>query len=95
MNFYYSVDISLDEVELKIHLEDRAKALALLKALEPDNRILPSGLTMRSELSGSTLIIRIESNVKLETLLNTLDDLLMCFSVAEKCLRSVEAKMET
>jgi DNA-directed RNA polymerase subunit L len=84
----------LDEVELKIHLEDYFKATALLKALEPDNKILPAGLTIRSELSNSTIIIRIESNVKIETLLNTLDDLLICFSTAEKCLRSIEAKAE-
>jgi hypothetical protein len=82
----------LDEVELKIHLEDNFKATVFLKALEPDNKILPVGLTIRSELSNSTIIIRIESNVKIETLLNTLDDLLTCFSTAEKCLRAIEAK---
>ncbi|MBS7612522.1 hypothetical protein KEJ27_10065 [Candidatus Bathyarchaeota archaeon] len=85
----------MDEVELKIHLEDKFKATALLKALEPDNKVLPAGLTIKSEVSNSTIIIRIKSNVKVETLLNTLDDLLTCFSTAEKCLRSVEAEVET
>lgn len=80
----------MDEVELKIYLKEESKAFALFKSLEPDNRVLPTGLIMESELSGSTIIIRIKSNVKVETLLNTLDDLLICFSVAEKCIRSIE-----
>ncbi|MEM2849577.1 MAG: KEOPS complex subunit Pcc1 [Candidatus Bathyarchaeia archaeon] len=85
----------MDEVELKIHLEDKFKAIVLLKALEPDNKVLPVGLTIKSEVSDSTLIIRIESNVRVETLLNTLDDLLMCFLTAEKCIGSVEGRVET
>ncbi|MEM1569097.1 MAG: KEOPS complex subunit Pcc1 [Candidatus Bathyarchaeia archaeon] len=81
-----------DVVELKIHLGDRVKALALFKALEPDNKNPPSGLTIKAELSDSTITVKIESNVRVETLLNTLDDLLTCFSTAEKCLKYVEVK---
>lgn len=84
--------VKLDEVELRVYVDDHLKARALLRALEPDNQSAPERLTIKGWVSGSMLIMKVRSEVKIETILNTLDDLVVCLSTAEKCLEAVKEK---
>lgn len=74
----------MHEAELRIRFRDRSKAEAILKALEPDNRTAPEGLTVEGVVSDSTLVVRVRTSLGVGTLLNTLDDLIICLSAADR-----------
>lgn len=77
------------EAELRIRFGDRSRAIAILKALEPDNETAPEGLTVEGYILDSTLIVRVKTNLGIGTLLNTLDDLIICLSAADRGIKSV------
>ena len=76
----------MHEAELRIRFEDRLKAEAILRALEPDNKTAPEGLTVEGYVSDSTLVIKVRTKLGVGTLLNTLDDLVICLSTADRCI---------
>ena len=65
-------------LELEVTYPDEGSARAVMNALDPDNQGY-----VRSELNGSTIVFRMESE-SAGTMRNTADDLLACIKVAEE-----------
>ncbi|MEM2889752.1 MAG: KEOPS complex subunit Pcc1 [Candidatus Hadarchaeum sp.] len=61
-------------------------AMAVAKALAPDNLGLSKGMLVSTVSKGNKMVSLIELDGKLETLLATLDDLLACTLTAESML---------
>ena len=64
------------ELELEISNSDRKLIKAIYEALNPDNIEFPEGLRISLEKSEEKLIVKIESNRKIETLISTVDEIL-------------------
>ena len=65
-------------LELEVTYPDEGSARAVMNALDPDNQGY-----VRSELNGSTIVFKMESE-SAGTMRNTADDLLACIKVAEE-----------
>ncbi len=67
---------------------------SVIKALEPDNRPLPSGMDISTKYCNGRLVIEIVINEKLEvlTLRNTADELLELISMLFKLHNSIESE---
>lgn len=76
----------MHEAELRIQFKDPSRAVAILKALEPDNKTAPEGLSIEGSVLDSTLVIRVKTSLGVGTLLNTLNDLITCISAADKSI---------
>jgi hypothetical protein len=59
---------------------------AIMKALTPDNINFPKGLSMQSFSKGDTLLFKFFCNTEVETLINTVDEVLSHISVAKKVI---------
>ena len=61
---------------------------AIMKALIPDNVNFPKGLSMEmfSDNNNNTLFIKFFCNIKIETLINTIDEVLNLISLAKKVI---------
>jgi hypothetical protein len=59
---------------------------AIMKALIPDNVNFPKGLSMQLFSKGNTLFFEFFCNVKIETLINTIDEVLSHISVIKKVI---------
>ena len=68
------------KVNLKFVFRDRRAARAEEKSLRPDNVNFPVGLSMQQHLGGRELYIDFQSDGKMETLLNTIDEVLASIS---------------
>lgn len=72
------------KAEICLVYKNEREAEAVTKAISPDNVEAPQGLFIKTVREGFKVITKMESNIKLQTLIATLDDLLACISVAEK-----------
>jgi len=72
------------EAELRISYENEREAEAVAQAVSPDNVKVPQGLFIKTTRRGSEVLTQIRCELKLQTLLATIDDLLCCISTAEK-----------
>ena len=72
---------------IEIKFSKKAEMNAIMKALIPDNINFPNGLSMQM-FSKDNNILLLESfcNVGIETLLNTLDEVLDHISIAKKVI---------
>jgi len=59
---------------------------AIMKALTPDNINFPKALSMKSFSKGNTLFFEFFCNTEIETLINTVDEVLNHISVAKKVI---------
>jgi len=77
------------EARIALLYDDERKAKAVAEAVSPDNVKTPAGVTVQTLLEGKevTTVIKCEKSVK--TLKSTIDDLLSCVRVAEKCLEAM------
>jgi len=82
------------EAEVKISYENEKEAEAVVQAVSPDNVKVPHGLFIKTTRSGSEVLTQIRCELRLETLMATIDDLLCCVSTAEKAF-SVAKRLET
>ncbi len=76
------------EVEISYESERGAKAVA--EAISPDNVKVPHGLFIKTKQIGSEVLTQIRCDLKLQTFIATIDDLLCCISTAEKAFRAVK-----
>lgn len=76
------------EVEISYESERGAKAVA--EAISPDNVKVPHGLFIKTKQIGSKVLTQIRCDLKLQTFIATIDDLLCCISTAEKAFRAVK-----
>jgi len=59
---------------------------AIMRALTPDNINFPKALSMQSFSKGDTLFFEFFCNAEIETLINTVDEVLNHISVAKKVI---------
>ena len=81
------------EAEVRISYENEREAEAVAQAVSPDNVKVPRGLFIKTTRSGSEVLTQIRCELRLQTLIATIDDLLCCVSTAEKAF-SVAKRLE-
>jgi len=64
------------KITLELTSGDQRLSKALYDALYPDNINLPEGLHIRMERVGGTLVLEVESEFRLETLISTVEEIL-------------------
>lgn len=74
------------KVSLKFVFRDRRAAQAVEESLRPDNINFPEGLSMQQRLEGQELSIDFQSSGKMETLLNTIDEVLASISAVVRTI---------
>lgn len=73
------------ETEIKLVYKDPKKAKAVSKAISPDNVGTPTGLSIQTSWTESTVTTTVKyDGDNVMTFLSTIDDILSCVSVAEK-----------
>jgi len=80
------------EAEILLSYKNKREAEAVTKAVSPDNIEVPPGLFIETVRKGSEVHTGIECQLRLHTLIATIDDLLACVSVAEKTFKISEKK---
>jgi hypothetical protein len=78
------------KITIDIRLRNTRLAKALSKALEPDNKLAPSTLSVKTWSKKDTATTSITCRKSLETFIATIDDLLLCVDAAHKTLEDVE-----
>ncbi len=78
------------EAEITLTCRSAREAEAVAKAVSPDNLKTPPGLTVKTERRGSSVVTWVKCERKLESLIATLDDLLMAVQVAEKAINTTK-----
>ncbi|HZI72357.1 MAG TPA: KEOPS complex subunit Pcc1 [Nitrososphaeraceae archaeon] len=71
---------------IEIKFQKKSEMNAIMKALIPDNVNFPKGLSMQLFSKGNTLFFEFFCNVKIETLINTIDEVLSHISVIKKVI---------
>jgi hypothetical protein len=75
--------------EIMIKYRDVDTARAVQSAIEPDNVALPTGISIITSVRGASLIIEIDCERSIGSLVTTLDDLLACIQSAEQTLEGL------
>ncbi|MFQ6124931.1 MAG: KEOPS complex subunit Pcc1 [Candidatus Heimdallarchaeota archaeon] len=78
-----------DRIELIMDLKAVNFARALCRAVEPDNRTAPAGITITTHQERTRLITVIESTQRLQTLLATFNDLIEALTTVLNVLRAL------
>jgi len=81
------------EAEVRLCYENNKEAKAVAQAVSPDNMTVPSGLFVETTRNESEVLTQIRCELKLQTFIATIDDLLSCVSTAEKAF-SVAKELE-
>lgn len=81
------------EAEIRLYYENEREAEAVAQAVSPDNVKVPSGLFVETTRSRSEVLTHIRCELRLQTFIATIDDLLSCVSTAEKAF-SVAKELE-
>jgi hypothetical protein len=71
------------DAEIRLSYKNAKEAEAVAKAVAPDNRNVPVGLTVKTFRKGNSVVTNIVCETKLQTFIATIDDLLESVSVAE------------
>ena len=74
------------EAIITLSYDDEDYAKAVSEAVSPDNVEVPLGLEVKTVKRGSKVITLIKCERSLETLIATIDDLLMSVQVAERVI---------
>ncbi len=75
---------------MRISYENEREAEAVAQAVSPDNVKVPHGLFIKTTRRGSEVLTQIQCELKLQTLIATIDDLLCCVSTAEKAFSAIK-----
>ena len=78
------------EIDISIKFRKKSTAVIIAKSLDPDNKDFPEGLTMNQRVKNNVLEIKFKSNNVVETLLNTVDEVLAMIDMTSKTLEKVE-----
>ncbi|UCC33235.1 MAG: hypothetical protein JSW53_05560 [Candidatus Bathyarchaeota archaeon] len=78
------------KAKLTLSYKDEREAEAVVKAVSPDNREVSSGLSIETFRRGREVLTLVKCEMRLETFLATIDDLLRCISVAEKAFSATK-----
>jgi tRNA threonylcarbamoyladenosine modification (KEOPS) complex Pcc1 subunit len=77
------------KAEFSIVYRSAQEAKSIVKSISPDNVKAPFGSIVKAIRKGKRITIEISCIRGVETLLSTIDDLLLCVQVAEGVLRAV------
>ena len=83
------------EAFLRFNYQDEKKAEAVSKAIKPDNLKTPKFLKIDTYQRGCEVIIKIINSRRIETLMATIDDLLLCVNAIEECFDVIEKMSDT
>jgi tRNA threonylcarbamoyladenosine modification (KEOPS) complex Pcc1 subunit len=78
------------KVKILVDFKSDAEERAIYSSLKPDNTNLPEGLDIKMSIDKRLLIIDFSSISKLETLISTIDDLLICCQASVNTLKEIE-----
>ncbi|MEM3017623.1 MAG: KEOPS complex subunit Pcc1 [Candidatus Bathyarchaeia archaeon] len=73
-------------VTIRFKVNDPHVARSLVKSMEPDNLSAPPSVRIRAAIRGGHVVTCMECSKGLETLIATVDDLLVCLDAAYKTL---------
>ena len=82
-------DSTSSRTKITIDYWDGETARSVKSAIEPDNFSVPNGVHIITLVDLSSLIIEVDCEKGVDTLVATLDDLLSCIQAAEKALEEV------
>ena len=71
------------------HVSDRGNSI-IAKSLDPDNKDFPEGLIMNQKVNGNKLELYFKSSSALESLFNTVDEVLSMIDKTNKTLDKVK-----
>jgi len=74
------------EAKITLSYKSPREAEAIAKAISPDNVKVPTDLTIKTIKRGHKVITLVKSQRNLESLIATIDDILMSVQVAEKAV---------
>lgn len=74
------------KVEISSKYENDSIANTIVSSIKPDNIDSPEGVKIVTKQEGQKVKTEIEVEGEIETLLNTLEDLLSCTATAEKMI---------
>jgi len=80
------------EAEIRISYKNAREAESVTKAVSPDNKKAPAGLTVRTYRKGSSIVARITCETQMQTFMATIDDLLESISVAEDAFAAASSR---
>ena len=78
------------EIDISVKFRKKSTAVIIAKSLDPDNKDFPEGLTMKQSVENNVIKIKFKSNNVVETLLNTVDEVLAMIDMTSKTLEKVE-----
>jgi len=78
------------EAEIRLCYENEREAEAVAQAVSPDNVNVPSGLFVETTRSGPEVFTQVRCELRLQTFIATIDDLLSCVSTAEKAFSAAK-----
>lgn len=78
------------EAEITFSYKSGREAEAVAKAVSPDNVGGPSGLFIKTIRRGTKVFTLVRCEMRLQTLIATIDDFLCCVSVAEKAFSAAK-----
>jgi hypothetical protein len=78
------------EAEIRLSYPDKRQVEAVAKAVSPDNAKAPPGLSIETTEEGYDVLTKLKCEVKLQTLMATIDDFLCCVSIAEKAFSAAK-----
>ena len=73
-------------VHIEIRLSGKSELRAIMSDLVPDNVNFPKGLSMKMTSRDSILVLEFLSKIGINTLLNTVDEVLEHISIARKVI---------
>jgi hypothetical protein len=71
------------EAQIRLCYKTAKEAEAVAKAVSPDNRKTPAGLTVQTVRRGNSVVTNVSCDTRLQTFMATIDDLLESVSIAE------------
>ena len=78
------------EACLRFEYHNEKIAEAVSKAIRPDNLKTLDFMIINTFFEGDNVIIKIQYSKRIETLLATVDDLLLCVNAIEECIEVME-----
>ncbi|MEM0383765.1 MAG: KEOPS complex subunit Pcc1 [Candidatus Caldarchaeum sp.] len=77
---------------VRMAFEDEEKASTVYHSLKPDDKPLPTGLSVDTRLEGRDVVVEVECTRGFASFLATLDDILSSAGLSERVYRTVGDK---
>jgi len=77
------------KAEIKIFYKNKKYAEAVAKAIQPDNFSAPPEIKVKTINDGKMVFSKVKCKAKIESFIETIDDLLRCIQAAENALKKL------